>query len=56
MADENFTGKFYGLRIGKFQRKTFVRDTRTFAVADLDELFGALNYIFDKAKEQIDSQ
>jgi len=41
-----------GWQFGKFQHKTFVRDTRTFGIADLDELFGALNYIFEKAKEQ----
>ena len=41
-----------GWQFGKLQAKSFIRDTRTFGISDLDELFGALNFVFDKAKEQ----
>ena len=41
-----------GWQFGRFRHKDFVRDTRTFAISDLNELFGALKYLFERAKEQ----
>lgn len=41
-----------GWQFGKFQAMSFVRDTRTFGISDLVELFGALHFVFESAKEQ----
>ena len=37
---------------GKLQGKSFVRDPRSLTIADLPELFAALHYVFEQAKEQ----
>jgi hypothetical protein len=37
---------------GKLDGKTLIQDPREFTMSHLDELFAALNYIFQKAKEQ----
>ena len=41
-----------GWQFGKLQGKSFVRDPRLFTITDLSELFAALNYIFEQAKQQ----
>ena len=41
-----------GWEFGKLQGKSFVRDPRLFTITDLSELFAALNYIFEQAKQQ----
>jgi hypothetical protein len=37
---------------GKLQGRTLFQEPRSFALSHLDELFAALNYIFQQAKEQ----
>lgn len=39
---------------GKLQGKHFARDPRSLTIADLSELFAALHYIFEQAKQQAD--
>lgn len=41
-----------GWQFGKLAADSFVRDTGTYGIADLNELFGALQFIFEAAKEQ----
>lgn len=41
-----------GWQFGRLQSSSFVRDTRTFGISDLNELFGALQFVFEAAKEQ----
>ena len=41
-----------GWQFGRLVENNFVRDTRTFGISDLDELFGALQFVFEAAKEQ----
>lgn len=41
-----------GWEFGKLQGKSFVRDPRLFTITDLPELFAALHYVFEQAKEQ----
>ena len=41
-----------GWQFGKLQAHNFVRDTRTFGISDLNELFGALQFVFEASKEQ----
>jgi len=37
---------------GKLQARQFVRDPRSFTITDLANLFAALRYVFERAKEQ----
>jgi hypothetical protein len=39
-------------QFGKLQARQFVRDPRPFTVADLPDLFTALNDVFARAKQQ----
>ncbi len=41
-----------GWEFGKLQGKGFVRDPRLLTITDLPELFAALHYIFEQAKQQ----
>lgn len=41
-----------GWEFGKLQGNSFVRDPRLFTITDLSELFAALHYIFEQAKQQ----
>jgi hypothetical protein len=41
-----------GWEFGKLQEKSFVRDPRFFTISDLPDLFAALHYLFEQAKEQ----
>ncbi len=39
-------------QFGKLQVRQFVRDPRPFTITDLSELFGALNDVFERARQQ----
>jgi hypothetical protein len=39
-------------RFGKLEGKTLFQDPRSFTVTHLDELFAALNYVFQQAQQQ----
>jgi hypothetical protein len=39
-------------QFGKLSGKQFIRDTRSFTITDLPNLFAALHYIFEQAKQQ----
>jgi hypothetical protein len=41
-----------GWQFGKLQGKSIVREPRLFTINDLPNLFAALHYIFEQAKEQ----
>jgi hypothetical protein len=41
-----------GWEFGKLQGKSFARDPGLFTITDLPELFAALHYIFEQAKQQ----
>ncbi len=44
------SGEFW--YFGKLEGKTLIQDPRSFTMTHLDELFAALNYVFQQAKEQ----
>jgi hypothetical protein len=39
-------------QFGKLQARQFIRDPRPFTISDLSDLFAALHYVFERAKQQ----